>query len=1411
MKTLTDSRRKSFRHSLVINTFVASAIALAMSAIVPSACAQSADTWVGNTDGKFSTIPNWTYSAGSGPAINGDSLIFNDVGTAGLLLTNDLAVDSIFTSVTFNGPAGFALNGNEFILGGAFKSLGANVQTVNTPIVMTAVRTFTTTSGGGDIILNGAISGAGGGITTAGSGTLFVNGSNSFTGVTTVGAGTLKIGNLTALGIGLTAQVAVAGTLDFNGYSITNPIVNKGLSGTLKNTGAAVDLTGMGVATLSSASRTITLDGTGDMTFGQQITHGGTGGYSLVKNGSNKVTLSGTVANFLAGLTVNSGTMVLAKTNVNAVNVNSTVSGGTLQLAGAGGDQIGNGNSVSVNGGVFDVNGRSETIANLNLAGTGISGSGALVNNGSTNSTLTSAVTLTADASIGGSTNITLLNAVTGTGFALTKVGNGTLTLNVASTYSGGTVISGGTLSLASGVTLPNSSSFSISNGATFDVSASGITLSGSQSLLGSGLVHGALATSAGSPVYVGGNGTVGTLTFDNSLNLNAGGLIYFDLSTSASSGNDKVLANNLTLSSSDTIHISAISGAANLDTTADYILLAVSNAPTMSTTPTLVFDGTVPANSANFAVRKVGNNIVLHFTALSSPTVTASVTPSSATHYQSVTINATVTPGSGTVTNVSVNLNNIGGSSSQTMIDSGDHIHYSWTTNVGPSTSLGTVTLIVTVTDNTPLTGTALPTLTVTATTETWNGGATDNNWSSAANWSGPYAPGYVGDTLIFAGTTRLTPNMEHNYTASGLTFDGTAGSFVIGTANGSTLTLSNLLESDSANTQTLNVPLAFAGPVQLNANGSVVLSQAVGTSGSSVTINGPSTTTISGAMSGNGAITNSSGSMLILSGTNTAANGTLTDNGTLQLVTSPAALGSEIVTVSSGNTVYLYADTNTSFTSGGINANGNITFNANQVISGISGSTLTLNGPLTWTGANTTLNAESSSGYNLGLGDLLGSSPTLNADTANLTIHSYNAFGNSSLLTFTGPLNTSITGSITNANTKGLSLIFNQIGTVTLWGPTVLNPLVGAGLPFLGSGFAVNNGTVVLNNSQAASTASTASATIGFGGNAASLLLGGTDINGLTGGITMGKNIIVQDTGGDPLILGGQNTSGINIFSGTITLGATANTGKNVTLIATNGGEVDFSGVIATNGTDTSAGVTVGDATHAGVVKLLGANTYKGLTTVNNGRLVISTSHAGGGDFMVADGTTLGVTNTQNGASAAMGNLTLGTSGPTTNIFGNVASKTVPLINATGALTVNGSSAFVIATNNAITSAGVYPLIKYGSLSGSFTLATTPTNFVATLTNDVSNGWIALNVTSAVSPVNLSPTNITFTVTGNQLVLSWPADHTGWSLQAQTNSLTTGLGTNWVTISNSNLSNSYTNTISPANGTVFYRMFHP
>jgi hypothetical protein len=75
----------------------------------------------------------------------------------------------------------------------------------------------------------------------------------------------------------------------------------------------------------------------------------------------------------------------------------------------------------------------------------------------------------------------------------------------------------------------------------------------------------------------------------------------------------------------------------------------------------------------------------------------------------------------------------------------------------------------------------------------------------------------------------------------------------------------------------------------------------------------------------------------------------------------------------------------------------------------------------------------------------------------------------------------------------------------------------------------------------------------------------------------------------------------------------------------------------------------------------------------------------------------------------------------------------------------------------------------------------------------------------------VATNPPNISTSVSGNVLTLSWPADHIGWRLQTQTNSLSTGLGSGWTDVSGSTSVNSVNVTMNPANGAVFYRMVYP
>jgi hypothetical protein len=76
---------------------------------------------------------------------------------------------------------------------------------------------------------------------------------------------------------------------------------------------------------------------------------------------------------------------------------------------------------------------------------------------------------------------------------------------------------------------------------------------------------------------------------------------------------------------------------------------------------------------------------------------------------------------------------------------------------------------------------------------------------------------------------------------------------------------------------------------------------------------------------------------------------------------------------------------------------------------------------------------------------------------------------------------------------------------------------------------------------------------------------------------------------------------------------------------------------------------------------------------------------------------------------------------------------------------------------------------------------------------------------------PMSFAPTQLSFAAAGNQLQLAWPADHTGWRLQSQTNSLAIGLGTNWGDVANATQTNLLTLPVNATNGAVFFRLVSP
>src|ERR1035437_2929525 len=131
----------------------------------------------------------------------------------------------------------------------------------------------------------------------------------------------------------------------------------------------------------------------------------------------------------------------------------------------------------------------------------------------------------------------------------------------------------------------------------------------------------------------------------------------------------------------------------------------------------------------------------------------------------------------------------------------------------------------------------------------------------------------------------------------------------------------------------------------------------------------------------------------------------------------------------------------------------------------------------------------------------------------------------------------------------------------------------------------------------------------------------------------------------------------------------------------------------------------------------------------------------------------------------------------------------------------------------------------VKQSTTSGSgYTTIVTNTGVAFTNTG-LSNGTVYYFVVSALNavgestnsaeasarPVSLTPAQVNLVVANSQLQLVWPQDHTGWQVQVQTNAPGAGLGTNWMTISGSGLTNQFTVPVDAANGSVFFRLVSP
>lgn len=345
------------------------------------------------------------------------------------------------------------------------------------------------------LFYGGAIGGAGGSLTKAGTGTLVLgNSPNTYTGGTYITGGTLQLRANNVLPDYLVG-ISSGALLDLNGYNdaiggltLSSGTVSRG--GTLTLGG---DVTSTGTSLITDGTLALggnrSIDVTnGSLTIESAITGAG---HSLAKEGTGTLVLSNPSNSYSGGTFVQSGTLRLGASNVIPNHL------------------------LSISSGTVDLNGYNDTIGSLTLSNGTVSGAGTLTLGGNVTSYGTSTITggtlaLGGNRTFGVTDSLSIGSAITGAGNSLTKAGGGTLVLtNPANSYTGGTSVTAGTLRLGASEVIPNHA-VSIA-GATLDLNGYNETI-GALTLSG-GLVTGNGTLTLGGDVAATGSSSITATT----------------------------------------------------------------------------------------------------------------------------------------------------------------------------------------------------------------------------------------------------------------------------------------------------------------------------------------------------------------------------------------------------------------------------------------------------------------------------------------------------------------------------------------------------------------------------------------------------------------------------------------------------------------------------------------------------------------------------------------------------------------------------------------------------------------------------------------------------------------------------------------------------------------------------------
>jgi autotransporter-associated beta strand protein len=425
-------------------------------------------TWIGATSGatndaahNFNNLSNWAGGtiddSFAGVTLTANTTLYLSANTTTATTGLNLGYTGNF-SLTFLSSSTTA---RTLTLAGDMASSPAN-QTVTigdttnaddvNVVLSSATRTLNTASGE-KLVLANVVSGAEA-LDIAGSGTVLLDGANTFTGGTALASGAqLDINNASALGTG--AFTINGGTIDNTSAGAITLTTNntQTWAGNFTFAGTKNLNLGTGAVTMSTNIQVTTT--AGDLTVGGAIGDGGNG-YQITQSGVNGTLTLGGNNTFSGGMTFTSGGTAgtLDINSAAAVGTGTFVinTGAVLDNTSSGPITLSNNNSIHFNGD-FTFAGTH----NLNL------GTGAVSMNAAHIATI-NAGTFTFGGVISGS-------------HVITKAGAGALDLAGANTFSGGVTLSAGTLDINNAAAI-GTGTFTINGGTIDNTSGAAITLS---------------------------------------------------------------------------------------------------------------------------------------------------------------------------------------------------------------------------------------------------------------------------------------------------------------------------------------------------------------------------------------------------------------------------------------------------------------------------------------------------------------------------------------------------------------------------------------------------------------------------------------------------------------------------------------------------------------------------------------------------------------------------------------------------------------------------------------------------------------------------------------------------------------------------------------------------------------------